>query len=81
MRTRGRRGSSGANVRTFCCRKLQIFQNLWCVRSPHGQEGREVELVQRFFGQSGWGSIFRDFVDVFYGRSLIHKAQSLNEFK
>jgi len=48
MRTRGK-GSSDADVCTFWCKKLRVFQNLWCVRTDKDRErdGR---------------SIFRDFV-------------------
>jgi len=33
VRTRGLGGSSDANFRTFCAKKLRIFRNMWCVRT------------------------------------------------
>jgi len=48
-------GSSDADVRTFWCKKLRIFRNLWCVRM--NKEGR--------------GHFSRFCADVFDGRLLI----------
>jgi len=36
FRTRGERSSSNEDVRTFWCKKLRIFRNLWCVRTDKG---------------------------------------------
>jgi len=58
LRTRGRKGSSDADVRTFWCKKCRIFWNLWCVSSPHGQRGKGVEPVRTFWKKEE-GSIFR----------------------
>jgi len=52
-----RRGSSGANIRTFWCKKLRIFRNLWCVHTDKGG------LSQcRHFSDKGEGSIFNGLV-------------------
>jgi len=54
MRTFCRQGgSSDAYVRTFWCKKLRIFRNLWCVRTVKG-----VEPVRTFFGQGGGVNFF-----------------------
>jgi len=50
----GRGVSSNADVRTFWRIQLQIFQNLWCVRTEKGG----VEPVQTFFGKAGRGQFF-----------------------
>jgi len=35
-------GSSDADVRTFCCKRLRIFWNLWYVRTQGGEEVKPV---------------------------------------
>jgi len=59
LRTRG--GSSDADVRTFWCKKLWIFRNLWCVPTDKGNRG----------------SIFRDFVRTFPLETAKTVTQSL----
>jgi len=57
FRTRGERGSSDADVRTFGAKNFGIFRNLWFVLADKGG------LSQcRHFADKGEGSIFRDFV-------------------
>jgi len=60
LRTRGE-GSSVADVRTFWCKKIRIFQNLWNVRMDKREGPRGVESA-RSFSDKGGGSIFCDFV-------------------
>jgi len=59
FRTRWERGSSDADVHTFWCKNLRIFQNLLCVRMDKGEE---VEPVRTFSDKVGGRSIFRDFL-------------------
>jgi len=60
--------SSDADVRTFWCKKLRIFQNLWCVRTD---SARKVEQLRTFCGQRGRRVKFSRFrADIFYGRPL-----------
>jgi len=56
----GQWGSSDADVRTFWCKKLCIFQNLWCVLTNL----RGVEPVRTFCGQG------RGVFAIFCGRLL-----------
>jgi len=45
-----------ADIGTFWCKKLQIYQNLWCDRTD---KGVGLEPVRTFCEQEG--SLFRDF--------------------
>jgi len=54
-------GSSGADVRTFWCKKLRIFRNLWCVRTDK-EEVEPVRTVRTVCGQGERGSFFCDFL-------------------
>jgi len=51
---KGKGVSSDADVRTFWCKNLRIFRNLWYVRTDKG----------------GGGQFFTILCDVFYGRPL-----------
>jgi len=53
----GKGSSSDADVRTFWCKKLRIFRNLWCVRT----------------GREGGGNFSRFCADVLYGQALMIK--------
>jgi len=44
LRTRGKE-SSDVDVRTFCCKKLRIFRNLWCVRTDK-PEGASADILR-----------------------------------
>jgi len=61
----GDEGSSDEDVRTFWLKNLQIFRNLWCVRTDEGGLSSAVILRTR-----GRGSIFPDFVQMSYVRPL-----------
>jgi len=65
----GEGGSLDADVRTFWCKTLRIFRNLWCVRTDRGG-GRVNADILRTRG----GIIFRDFVRAFFmDGPLTHK--------
>jgi len=48
-----------ADVRSFWCKKLRTFRNLWCVRTDK-VEGRWASAD--IFGQGKRGSTFHNFV-------------------
>jgi len=60
-----RRGSPDADVQTFWCKKLRIFQNLWRVRT----DKRAWASVHK-----RWGQFFCDFV-----RASLWTAPILNQ--
>jgi len=51
--------SSVVDVRTFWCKKLQIFRNLWCVRTDKVGGGLSK---YGHFADKGMGVNFCDFV-------------------
>jgi len=55
------RGSSDADVRTFCCKNFAFFKFMVCL---HGQRGRELSQCEHF-SEKGV-SIFHDFVRTFF---------------
>jgi len=73
------RGLSDAGVRTFWCKKLRNFQNLWCARTD---KVRGVEPVRTFFGQGGQIFAILFGCVIVYGRPLnmhmVHKLKGTN---
>jgi len=57
--------SSDADVRTFWYKKLQIFRNLWCVRTDKG--GRGLSQYGHFADKGRWRVNFSRF----FVRSLL----------
>jgi len=65
----GGRGSLDRDVRTFCCKKHQIYSKLWCFHTD--KQGRQCLRTER-----GEGSVFLILCKVFYeqGENITNTA-------